>query len=216
MPHDFLPPSRGRSRAIELPAARRIRRRAPSFCPRDDRAPVVPAATRANHRRRRAEAARLARRAGRQPRARLARPATSSRCIRQIFIARGPANAARHARMEAVRHPQAARGRRPAPADLEQKQYCYVPSLSTRVIIYKGLMLADQVEVFTSIWPTRDSCRPWPWCISATAPTRFRLGTWPIRSAFWPITAKSTPCGATSTGCMPARACWPARFTDPI
>ena len=31
---------------------------------------------------------------------------------------------------------------------MAQKQYCYVPSLSSRVIIYKGLLLADQVERF--------------------------------------------------------------------
>ena len=33
-------------------------------------------------------------------------------------------------------------------SDLSQKQYCYVPSLSSRVIVYKGLLLADQVERF--------------------------------------------------------------------
>ena len=31
---------------------------------------------------------------------------------------------------------------------MTQKQYCYVPSLSSRVIVYKGLLLADQVERF--------------------------------------------------------------------
>ncbi len=50
----------------------------------------------------------------------------------------------------------------------------------------------------------------WPWCISATAPTRFPPGTWPSRSATWRTTARSTRCAATSTGCTPARACWPA------
>ncbi len=33
-------------------------------------------------------------------------------------------------------------------SDLSQKKYCYVPSLSSRVIVYKGLLLADQVERF--------------------------------------------------------------------
>ena len=33
-------------------------------------------------------------------------------------------------------------------SQLTQKNYCYVPSLSTRVLVYKGLMLADQVEHF--------------------------------------------------------------------
>ena len=33
-------------------------------------------------------------------------------------------------------------------SNLTQKQYCYAPSLSSRVVIYKGLLLADQVERF--------------------------------------------------------------------
>ncbi|MGH7137094.1 MAG: glutamate synthase subunit alpha, partial [Pirellulales bacterium] len=33
-------------------------------------------------------------------------------------------------------------------SDLSQKKYCYVPTLSSRVVVYKGLMLADQVEPF--------------------------------------------------------------------
>ena len=89
-----------------------------------------------------------------------------------------------------------------------------MPSLSSRVIIYKGLLLADQVERFY----TRSGRRAirfarWRWCISATAPTRFRRGTWPTRSAIWPTTAKSTRCAATSIGCTPARACWPSECT---
>ena len=50
--------------------------------------------------------------------------------------------------MEVVRHSQAARVGRFAAARLAQKAYCYVPSLSSRMIVYKGLMLADQVERF--------------------------------------------------------------------
>ena len=67
--------------------------------------------------------------------------------FRQVFIGRGkdtPADMFEwklyviRKRLEAdVRH-----------SSLKQKQYCYVPSLSTRVIIYKGLMLANQVEMF--------------------------------------------------------------------
>jgi len=33
-------------------------------------------------------------------------------------------------------------------SDLKQKKYCYLPSLSTRTVVYKGLMLAEQVERF--------------------------------------------------------------------
>jgi glutamate synthase domain-containing protein 2/glutamate synthase domain-containing protein 1/glutamate synthase domain-containing protein 3 len=33
-------------------------------------------------------------------------------------------------------------------SDIQQKKYCYAASLSSRVIVYKGLMLADQVDRF--------------------------------------------------------------------
>src|SRR4029079_1480366 len=33
-------------------------------------------------------------------------------------------------------------------SSLSQKNHCYVPSLSSRVVVYKGLLLADQVERF--------------------------------------------------------------------
>jgi glutamate synthase domain-containing protein 2/glutamate synthase domain-containing protein 1/glutamate synthase domain-containing protein 3 len=35
-----------------------------------------------------------------------------------------------------------------AASSLSQKKYCYIPSLSTRIVVYKGLMLANQVEMF--------------------------------------------------------------------
>ncbi|HEV3344593.1 MAG TPA: glutamate synthase large subunit, partial [Pirellulales bacterium] len=67
--------------------------------------------------------------------------------IRQVFIGRGPRTppdmlewklyVIRKRLESAVRE-----------SDLAQKNYCYVPTLSSRVIVYKGLMLADQVEPF--------------------------------------------------------------------
>ena len=53
---------------------------------------------------------------------------------------------------------------------------------------------------------TRASRARWPWCTSATAPTRSPPGSWPSRSATWRTTARSTPCAATSTGCGRASA----------
>ena len=35
-----------------------------------------------------------------------------------------------------------------AESNLSQKKYCYLPSLSSRTVVYKGLMLAEQVERF--------------------------------------------------------------------
>ena len=67
--------------------------------------------------------------------------------FRQVFIGLGPDTPADmlewklyviRKRLEAeVRH-----------GPLVQKKYCYFPSLSSRVVIYKGLMLANQVEKF--------------------------------------------------------------------
>ena len=67
--------------------------------------------------------------------------------IRQVFVARGVATppdllewklyVIRKQLESAVRN-----------SSLAQKKYCYVPTFSSRVIVYKGLMLADQVEPF--------------------------------------------------------------------
>ena len=67
--------------------------------------------------------------------------------IRQVFIARGQDTPADMLEWKLFvirkRHANAI-----AASDLEQQQYCYIPSLSSRTVIYKGLLLADQVEPF--------------------------------------------------------------------
>ena len=67
--------------------------------------------------------------------------------IRQMFIARGPNTPPDMLEWKLFvirkRHANEIRN-----SDLTQKEYCYVPSLSSRVIVYKGLLLADQVEPF--------------------------------------------------------------------
>ena len=69
--------------------------------------------------------------------------------IRQMFVARGADTAADMLewKLYVIRklHERAIEE-----SDLSQKQYCYVPTLSSRVIVYKGLLLADQVETFYS------------------------------------------------------------------
>ncbi|HEX3725958.1 MAG TPA: glutamate synthase central domain-containing protein, partial [Pirellulales bacterium] len=67
--------------------------------------------------------------------------------IRQVFIGRGadtPADMLEW-KLYVIRKRHA---NEIAASSLEQKGYCYVPSLSSRVVIYKGLLLADQVERF--------------------------------------------------------------------
>jgi glutamate synthase (NADPH/NADH) large chain len=76
-----------------------------------------------------------------------------------------------------------------------QRQTAYLPSLSSRVVVYKGLMLANQVEMFyLDLGDAR--------YVSALALVHQRYST-----------AKSTPSVATSTGCSPARICWTATST---
>jgi glutamate synthase domain-containing protein 2/glutamate synthase domain-containing protein 1/glutamate synthase domain-containing protein 3 len=69
--------------------------------------------------------------------------------IRQVFIGRGPETP--RDMLEWKLYVIRKRIERfAAESDLSQKKYLYLPSLSARVVIYKGLMLADQVERFYS------------------------------------------------------------------
>jgi len=67
--------------------------------------------------------------------------------IRQVFIARGAKTGADMLewKLFVIRKVFA---NTIAASDLAQKQYAYVPSLSSRTVIYKGLLLAEQVETF--------------------------------------------------------------------
>jgi glutamate synthase domain-containing protein 2/glutamate synthase domain-containing protein 1/glutamate synthase domain-containing protein 3 len=67
--------------------------------------------------------------------------------IRQVFIGRGPSTPPDllEWKLYVIRKQLESAAR---DSDLPQKKYCYVPTLSSRVIVYKGLMLADQVDPF--------------------------------------------------------------------
>jgi glutamate synthase domain-containing protein 2/glutamate synthase domain-containing protein 1/glutamate synthase domain-containing protein 3 len=67
--------------------------------------------------------------------------------IRQVFIARGEQTPADlfEWKLYVIRKQFESKVRA---SDLEQRSYCYVASLSSRVVVYKGLLLADQVEKF--------------------------------------------------------------------
>ena len=67
--------------------------------------------------------------------------------MKQVFIARGEATPADmfEWKLYVVRKRLE---RAVAESDLSQKKYCYLPSLSSRTVVYKGLMLAEQVERF--------------------------------------------------------------------
>lgn len=86
------------------------------------------------------------------------------------------------------------------------KEY-YVPSMSSRTVVYKGLLLADQVgKYYLDLQDER--------CVSAIGLVHQRFSTntpslsghWPTPTAMWRTTVKSTPSRATTTGCAPAKA----------
>ncbi len=68
--------------------------------------------------------------------------------IEQIFIARRAGHVAGRAGAQAVRRPQARRSRRSRRRIFRDKSFFYIPSLSSRTIVYKGLLLAPQIAEF--------------------------------------------------------------------
>ena len=127
--------------------------------------------------------------------------------IRQIFIGRGPdiiVPDALERKLYVIR--KTASGRAIQALKLTHSREYYVPSMSCRTVIYKGLLLADQVGKYYKDCRTRAWSRPWRWCTSASPPTPSPNGRWPTRTAWSRTTARSTPSRATSTGCAPAKA----------
>ena len=91
----------------------------------------------------------------------------------------------------------------------ESETDVYFPSLSSRTLIYKGMLTTHQLdEVFPDLRDERVASA------LAVVHSRFSTNTfpsWPLatRSASSPTTARSTPSWATATGCGPARRCSP-------
>jgi hypothetical protein len=59
----------------------------------------------------------------------------------------------------------------------------YVPSMSARTVVYKGMLLANQVGEYYLDLQDRAWKPRWRWCTSASPPTPSRPGIWRIRSA---------------------------------
>ena len=73
----------------------------------------------------------------------------------------------------------------------------YVPSLSSRTIVYKGGS--------TRTSRTRTTSPPSPWSTPGSPPTPTPPGSGPTPTASSSTTGRSTPSGATWTGCWPGR-----------
>ena len=74
----------------------------------------------------------------------------------------------------------------------------YVVSLSSRSIVYKGLLLATQIAKFYPDLADEKYRSALAIVHQRTARTRFRPGRWRIRSAVWRTTGRSTPSAAIS------------------
>ncbi len=71
-----------------------------------------------------------------------------------------------------------------AASDMHEKDFFYVPSLSSRIIVYKGLLLAPQICGFLQgAGGPADQELAVPWCTSAFRPIPFRPGNWRILTA---------------------------------
>ena len=127
--------------------------------------------------------------------------------LRQIFIGRGPdviVPDALERKLYVIR--KTASSAIQALKLTHSREY-YVPSMSCRTVIYKGLLLADQVGKYYKdlAGPARWSRRS-RWCTSASRPTPSPSGRSRTRTGWSRTTARSTPSRATSTGCARARA----------
>ena len=100
--------------------------------------------------------------------------------------------------------------------DMTDRDDFYICSLSCRTIVYKGLLIADQIADFYQDLEQTRWLRPSRWCTRASAPTRSVPGSWRTPTASSSTTARSTPCAATSTGWRRVRRCSPRRFGDDI
>ena len=88
-----------------------------------------------------------------------------------------------------------------AASDIEgTEEFFYIPSFSCRTIIYKGLMLAPQIEKFYAELANPLVTSALAWFTSAFPPTPSPAGNWRIPIATLRTTARSTPSAATSAG----------------
>ena len=167
-PRRVLPRGRGE----DLPPAGRLRRRRAASCPQDEERraeleALITETVEAGGPARR----RVARRPDRQGLLRhhgLLPPAATS----STWSSRPRATCARPGRLraQALRDPPGGRARRRA-------RSLVVPSLSSRTIVYKGMLTPMQLEATTPTCRTRASRRRWRWSTRASPPTRSPPGS---------------------------------------
>ena len=104
--------------------------------------------------------------------------------LRQIFIGRGPdviVPDALERKLYVIRKTASSAIQA---LKLKHSREYYVPSMSCRTVIYKGLLLADQVgKYYKDLHDPRAASRRWRWCTSASRPTPSPSGRWRTRTA---------------------------------
>ena len=128
--------------------------------------------------------------------------------IEQIFIARRRRTCRRTSWSASCTWCASARNRKSRLPISRTKRFFYIPSLSSRTIVYKGLLLASQISrVLPGAERSGDGERAVHGAPALLHQHVSRPGNWRIPTGICATTAKSTPFAATSTGCTRARRC---------
>ena len=88
----------------------------------------------------------------------------------------------------------------------------YVPSLSSRTIVYKGMFLVHDLRLFYLDCRMRITSPPSAWCTAASPPTPTPAGCAHTPTGSSCTTARSTPSRATPMPCWRVRRASPAPF----
>ena len=103
--------------------------------------------------------------------------------IRQVFVGRGAGVMVTDALERKLYIIRKSSGHAIQALKLEHGKEFYVPSMSARLLCYKGMLLATRSASTTWISRMSASSRRWRWCTSASRPTPSRPGIWRTRSA---------------------------------
>jgi glutamate synthase (ferredoxin) len=136
---------------------------------------------------------------------------TGEPVMRQVFIGSGPTaslpgndDLALERRLYIIRKRIESAVRK---SNLAQRDMFYVPSLSCKTLIYKGMLNSPQLGPYFPDLQDPDLTSALALVPRASAPTPSPPGPGLIPIATSATTARSILCAATSTGCAPARPC---------
>lgn len=94
-------------------------------------------------------------------------------------------------------------------SDIAAREDFYIVSLSTKNIIYKGMLSSLQLRNYFPDLTNNYFTRDWLWCTPVSAPTPSLHGDWHSRSVSWRTTVKSIPYAVTAAGWKRVKASCP-------